>query len=77
MPALKGVPLLLDLSVNCLHIVVKEEALRVSRTVEKHFFYEEVPGTDEYSLEEEQNMAADREVYLSDQIQSFKDHIFG
>ena len=76
MPPLKEVPQLLDLSVECLHNVIREEAMRVSKVIETHFFYEEVPGTEEYDLDDEENMAADREVYLSDQITAFKDHVF-
>ena len=61
----------MDLSVVCVHRVVYQEALRVAKVVEQHFFYEEL----EHDDEKHDNMAIDREIYLSDQMTAFKNHI--
>ena len=44
-----------------------QESLRVSKFVENNLIYEEVPGTDEFNFEEEDDMNSNREIYLSDQ----------
>ena len=75
MPPLREVSSLLDLSVNCVHHVVRDEALRVAKVVEQKFFYEELLGTEEYCFEMHDSMAIDREIYLSDQITAFKEHV--
>ena len=46
---------------------MRQEALRVSQIVEKHFIYEEVPGTPEFSFQARDTMNSNREIYLSDQ----------
>ena len=46
---------------------VRQEALRVSQIVEKHFIYEEVPGTPEFSSQARDTINYKREIYLSDQ----------
>ena len=39
----------------------------MSKFVETNLIYEEVPGTDEFNFEEEDDMNSNREIYLSDQ----------
>lgn len=75
MPPLNEVTPLLKLSLNSIHHVIREEALRVSSVIETDFIYQGIFGTDEYDEIEEENVAAEREVYLSDQISAFKDHV--
>lgn len=75
MPPLNEVTKLLNLSLDALPALVREEALRVSKEVEKRFVYEELYGTDEYDEVVEGDLAVDREVYLSDQVSAFKNHV--
>ncbi len=75
MPPLKEVPKLLDLSLYHLHHLVRKEALRVSKVIETKFIYEELYGTDEFDQDAEEMMAADREIFLSDQVSAFKNHV--
>ena len=75
MPPLNEVTKLLNLSLDALPALVREEALRVSKEVEKRLVYEELYGTDEYDEVVEGDLAVDREVYLSDQVSAFKNHV--
>lgn len=66
---------LVDLSLSALSILVTTESLRVAKIAVTKFVYDEVEhGFDE---EEVSNAAWEREVYLSDQIELFKQHVLG
>ena len=77
MPTVKEVPFLLNLSLDSLHHVIREEALRVSQVVANKFIYEEFRGTAEFDDEKREKMAEDREIYLSEQVDAFKKHFMG
>ena len=77
MPAVKEVPFLLNLSLDSLHHVIRDEALRVAKIISTKFVYEELLGTEEFDIENDEKMAEDREIYLSEQVDAFKEHFIG
>ena len=40
--------------------------------MEDHLIYNEIRGTDEFNYEDEDQINADREIYLSEQVTAFK-----
>ena len=40
--------------------------------VEDHLIYNEIRGTDEFNYDDEDQVNADREIYLSEQVTAFK-----
>ena len=72
MPPIREVKTLLNLSINGLSLIVRQEALRVSNVVEEKFIYQQIPGTDDFDFEEEDQINSDREIFLSDQVQAIK-----
>ena len=74
---LREVPFLLDLSLDSLHHVVRDEALRVANVVKVKFVYEEFHGTDDFDEDQLERIAEDREIYLSEQVDAFKEHFVG
>ena len=40
--------------------------------MEDHLIYYEIRGSDEFSFEDEDQIEADREIYLSEQVTAFK-----
>ena len=76
MPKLKEVPNLIDLAISCIHHLVRNEATRVSKVIDTKFHYEAIKGTDEYDETVADQFRCDREVYLADQVEIFKDYLF-
>ena len=75
MPRRKPVLSLLELTLNSLSELIRQEALRVSHVAVTQFVYDEIEAED---YEEQTAKAAwEREVYLSDQIELFKQHFHG
>ena len=76
MPKLKEIPLLLDLSIDSIHYLVRNEALRVADIIDNKFYYNKYEGEEDYCEEEAENLATKRDIYLDDQVEAFKEHIF-
>ena len=66
MPKLKKIPKLLDLSINKVHYLVKNEAIRVSKVMDNKFYYYEVEGSPNYSVVERDNLEIRGEMYLDE-----------
>jgi hypothetical protein len=75
MPPLKRVPLLVDLAIKNLNHLVRVEALQVAYNVVTYYVFDEIVGSDDYDEEREQGTACDREIYLNDQVEEFKNHV--
>ena len=44
--------------------------------MEDHLIYNEIRGTDEFNYEDEDQINADREIYLSEQVTAFKVKVY-
>jgi hypothetical protein len=76
MPPVKKVPLLLDLAIKNLNHLVRVEALRVAYNVVMYYEDDEIVGN---IVEHDKGKAwvtPYREIYLSDQVELFKSHVF-
>lgn len=74
MPHAKPVPCLLDLSIDTLNLLVKDQALKIAYNVVTHFVYDEVEAA-ESGEDSDARTAWEREIYLSDQVEAFKQHV--
>ncbi len=70
----KPVRSLVDFAIDNIADLVRDEALRVAYVVRNKLTYEEVPGTPGYDPDLEEKLAADREIYYTDQVELFKQH---
>ena len=80
MPRKKTVPSLLQASISSVAPLVRDEALRVAHVAVTQFVFDEIEAeaASEEAYEEMKSKAAwEREIYLSDQVQLFKDFVLG
>ena len=76
MPKLICATPLLELAIDNLHHLVRDEAYRVSKVIDNEFHYEPFEGTEEYCQEMADDLTTKGEIYLDDQIGVFKEHIY-
>ena len=74
MPKLICATPLLELAIDNLHHLVRDEAYRVSKVIDNEFHYEPFEGTEEYCQEMADDLTTKGEIYLDDQIGVFKEH---
>ena len=76
MPKLICATPLLELAIDNLHHLVRDEAYRVSKVIDNEFHNEPFEGTKNYCQEMADDLTTKGEIYLDDQIGVFKEHIY-